>query len=145
MRQLREPTPTNATCARVAARLRSALAPLSTESYTPAQSKALEPAPTRVIDAVRTCRPTGQDKIGIDLALERLTLLTDHRQLTLWSDSALKKFDSCDEGDFPELSFLQMPVVLARGIFGISIYNVSNYTPMIMHGSTSHISISLAE
>ena len=75
---------------RVAARLRSALAPLSTESYTPAQSKALEPAPTRVIDAVRTCRPTGQDKIGIDLALERLTLLTDHRQLTLWSDIALK-------------------------------------------------------
>jgi len=92
----------------------------------------------RVARLVRT-------KLGSIWPLERLTLLADHRQLTLWSDSALKKFDSCDEGDFPELSFLQMPVVLARGIFGISIYNVSNYTPMIMHGSTSHISISLAE
>ena len=38
-----------------------------------------------------------------------------------------------------------MPVILARGIFRISIYNVSNYTTMIMHGATSLISISLAE
>jgi len=38
-----------------------------------------------------------------------------------------------------------MPVILARGIFGISIYNVSNYTTMIMHGPTSLISISLAK
>ena len=30
--------------------------------------KGLDPVPARVIDAIRTCRPTCQDKIGIDLA-----------------------------------------------------------------------------
>ena len=77
--------------------------------------------------------------------LERLTLLADHRQLTLWSDSALKKFDSCDEGDFPELSFLQMPVVLARGGIDIKVHNIPNYPTMIIHGGTSLSSIGLAE
>ena len=48
-------------------------------------------------------------------------------------------------GDLQLLLFLQMPVILATGIFGISIYNVSNYTTMIMKNSTSRISISLTE
>src|SRR6516165_527671 len=46
--------------------------------------------PSRVVDAVWTCRPTRQHEIGIDLSLERLALLGDHRQLTLWIDIALK-------------------------------------------------------
>ena len=36
-------------------------------------------------------------------------------------------------------------MIIARGISNISIYNVSNYTTMIMVGATSLISISLAE
>jgi len=38
-----------------------------------------------------------------------------------------------------------MPVIIARGVFGVSIYNVSNYTTVIMHGATSLISIGLTE
>jgi len=54
------------------------------------QSKGLLPTPTHVVDAVRTCRPTRQHKIGVDLSLEGLALLADHRQSTLWIDIALK-------------------------------------------------------
>ena len=50
--------------------------------------------------------------------------------------------DSSGGGDFPVLLFLQMPVILTRRIFGISIYNVSNYTAVIIHGATSLTSIS---
>ena len=74
----------------MAARSRASLASRSTASYRRLQSKCLAPGPARVIDAIRTCRLTCQDKIWIDLALERLTLLADHRQLTLWIDIALK-------------------------------------------------------
>src|SRR6516165_1540903 len=55
------------------------------------RSKGLDPGPTRVVEAVWTCRSTRQHKIGIDLSLERLTpRLADHRQSTLWIDIALK-------------------------------------------------------
>ena len=36
-------------------------------------------------------------------------------------------------------------MIPARGVVNISLYNVFNYTTMIMHDSTSRISISLAE
>lgn len=36
------------------------------------------------------------------------------------------------------LFFLQMPVIPARGISGICINNISNYTTIINHNLTSH-------
>jgi hypothetical protein len=37
-----------------------------------------------------------------------------------------------------DLFFLQMPVISARGISGICINNISNYTTIINHNLTSH-------
>src|SRR6516162_4901550 len=58
---------------------------------TRARSQSPDPLPTRVVEAVWTCRATRQHEIGIDLSLERLaSRLADHRQSTLWIDIALK-------------------------------------------------------
>jgi len=50
-----------------------------------------DPVPGQVIGAVRTCRMTIQDEIGIDLSLERRATLADHCQCALWVDIALKR------------------------------------------------------
>ena len=39
-------------------------------------------------------------------------------------------------GDFPVLLFFQMPVILARGIIDISLYNISDYATKNMHSVT---------
>jgi hypothetical protein len=52
-------------------------------------------------------------------------------------------FDPCDEGDFPLLLFLQMPVMLARGITDVSLYNVSDYATNNMYSGAIHIGMDL--
>src|SRR6516164_9173997 len=58
---------------------------------TRARSQSPHPVKSRIVEAVWTRRPTRQHEIGMDLSLERLALLADHRQSTLWIDIALKE------------------------------------------------------